>query len=90
MLGKIVSILDNTIEVKLAINLDDYDNIINLYVTVEDTNKSMIGEVVDIKEDKAVENKYVYSVGYSKVMNIKMVILYLVFLQNLLLNLMLV
>ena len=56
MLGKIVSILDNTIEVKLAINLDDYDNIINLYVTVEDTNKSMIGEVVDIKEDKAVIN----------------------------------
>ena len=51
--SKVNVLADKLIE---EINLDDYDNIINLYVTVEDTNKSMIGEIVDIKEDKAVIN----------------------------------
>lgn len=56
MLGKIIGIEDNTIEIELEVKLDEMDNIINYYVMIEDTNKNIIGEIVDIKGSSAFIN----------------------------------
>lgn len=56
MLGKIIGIEDNTILLKLNINLDEMQNIINLYVLLEDSHRKIIGEIVDIKENIAYIN----------------------------------
>ena len=53
MLGKIVGIQENTVFLKLNIKLEEMQNIINLYVLLEDNDKKIIGEVVDIKGDIA-------------------------------------
>ena len=56
MLGKIVSIEDNTVKLKLAINLEETKSIMNLYVLIEDTEKKLIGEITDIKDGLAIIN----------------------------------
>ena len=48
MLGKIVSIEENEALVKLNINLDEMQNLINLYVIMEDSTHKIIGEITDI------------------------------------------
>ena len=53
MLGKIIGIQDNTVFLKLNINLVEMQNIINLYVLLEDNERKLIGEIVDIKDDIA-------------------------------------
>ena len=53
MLGKIVGIQDNTVFLKLNVKLDEIQNIINLYVLLQDNEKKIIGEIVDIKGDIA-------------------------------------
>ena len=53
MLGKIVGIEENTVLLKLNINLEEMQNIINLYVLLEDKERKLIGEIVDIKNDVA-------------------------------------
>lgn len=40
MLGKIISIEDNTVKLKLEINLEESKSIMNLYVLIEDSEKS--------------------------------------------------
>ena len=56
MLGKIVAIEDNSLELDLSIKLEEMENIINLYVIIEDINKNIIGEIVDIKGNSAFIN----------------------------------
>ena len=56
MLGKIVAIEDNTIEVDLEVKLEEIENIINYYVIIDDNNKKIIGEVTDIKGNSAFIN----------------------------------
>ena len=56
MLGKIVGIQDNTVFLKLNINLEEMQNIINLYVLLEDKEKKIIGEIIDLKNDVATIN----------------------------------
>ena len=56
MLGKIVGIQDNTIFLKLNIKLEETQNIIGLYVILEDNERKLIGELVDIKNDIASVN----------------------------------
>ncbi|MBQ9071611.1 MAG: DUF87 domain-containing protein [Bacilli bacterium] len=56
MLGKIISINDNTVLLKLNVKLEEMPNIINLYVLLEDTNKKFIGEIIDIKDGIATIN----------------------------------
>jgi len=53
MLGKIVGIEDNTVFLKLNVKLEEMPNIINLYVLLEDKERKLIGEIVDIKNDIA-------------------------------------
>ena len=56
MLGKIIGIEDNTVLLKLNVNLEEMQNIINLYVLFEDNDKKIIGEVADIKQNIAYVN----------------------------------
>ncbi|MBE6139032.1 MAG: DUF87 domain-containing protein [Firmicutes bacterium] len=53
MLGKIISIEENIIFLKLNVNLEEMQNIINLYVLLEDKERKLIGEIVDIKNGVA-------------------------------------
>ncbi len=50
MLGKIIGIEDNTVLLKLNIEVDKMQSIINLYVLLEDSEKKLIGEVLEIKD----------------------------------------
>ena len=56
MLGKIISIEDNTVKLKLEINLEESKSIMNLYVLIEDSEKKLIGEITDIKDGLAIIN----------------------------------
>ena len=56
MLGKITGIQDNTVFLKLNVKLEEMQSIINLYVLLEDKERKLIGEVVDIKNDIASVN----------------------------------
>lgn len=56
MLGKIIAIDDNILEVDLNVKLEEMENIINFYVSIEDSNKKIIGEIVDIKGNSAFIN----------------------------------
>ncbi len=71
MLGKIVGIQENTVYLKLNVNLSEMQSIINLYVLLEDKERKLIGEIVDIKTDIAninlvgefVDDKFLFGVS---------------------------
>lgn len=56
MLGKIIGIDDNTVMLKLSINLNEVPSLIDLYVMFEDSHRKFIGEVSDVKEGIAYIN----------------------------------
>lgn len=56
MLGKIIGIKDNTVMLSLNAKIYEIQNIINLYVMLEDKAKKIIGEIVDIKDNVAYIN----------------------------------
>jgi len=71
MLGKIVGIQENTVFLKLNVNLNEMQSIINLYVLLEDKERKLIGEIVDIKTDIAnislvgefIDDKFLFGVS---------------------------
>ena len=70
MLGKIIGIEEDTVLVKLNIDLDQFQNLVNLHVVMEDADKIMVGEITDIKDGIAyvnllgeiINNKFVFGV----------------------------
>ncbi|MDD3186969.1 MAG: ATP-binding protein [Bacilli bacterium] len=56
MLGNIIGIEDNNILIKLNVELDKIQSLINMYVVFDDNQKLMVGEIVDIKEGIASVN----------------------------------
>ena len=56
MLGKIKSIIDNTVIVDLTINLEEVDSLLNLYVLIKDGKTNIVGEIVEIRENEAYIN----------------------------------
>ncbi len=56
MLGKIIGIQDNIVLLDLSINLAEMQNIINLYVILEDSHRKFIGEITDVKNNIAYIN----------------------------------
>lgn len=56
MLGHIVGIVDEQILLKLAIDITKFENLVNVYVIIEDNNKKIIGEIIDIKDGIAYIN----------------------------------
>lgn len=71
MLGKIIAIDENIVELELAINLNEVQNLINLYVLIADKENNYIGEISNIKNNVAyinvlgefINNKFIY--GFS-------------------------
>ena len=53
MLGNISSITDNTVIVDLKIDLNKVENLINKYVVIKGTDETIVGEIIDIKDNKA-------------------------------------
>lgn len=53
MLGTIVGIEDGIVSLKLDVELDRIQNLVNLYVIMEDANKKIIGEIIGLNENIA-------------------------------------
>lgn len=53
MLGTIIGITDNTVLLKLNIELDKFQSLLNTHVIIEEVEKKYIGEIVDIQEEIA-------------------------------------
>lgn len=53
MLGNISSIIENTIIIKLEVDLKKISNLINKYVIIQDENNNIIGEISDINDNEA-------------------------------------
>ncbi|MEG2448058.1 MAG: ATP-binding protein [Bacilli bacterium] len=72
VLGKIVAIVDNTITVKLAINIEQQVNLVNYHVVLEDNEIKIIGEIEDIDQINAKINivgeikNNIFTPGFSK------------------------
>lgn len=72
MLGKIVSIVDNIAKVKLAIDIDNQANLVNIHAVFEDGYKRIVGEIINIDKEFAyikivgsIENN-IFIPGFSK------------------------
>lgn len=53
MLGNIIGIEENTVILKLAIDLNTAPNLLNMYVVLEDPDKMCVGEITDLRDGKA-------------------------------------
>lgn len=68
MIGTIEQIINNTIYVKLAVDIKKTPNLINLYVLIKDNQKSFVGEIVELSLTnckinilgKIVNNEFIY------------------------------
>ena len=68
MIGTIEQIINNTIYVKLAIDIKKTPNLINLYVLIKDNQKSFVGEIIELSLTgckvnilgKIVNNEFIY------------------------------
>ena len=54
MIGKIIAIEGNTIELQLEVDLKVQDNLINLHVIIESNGNKVVAEVLDIKNGIAI------------------------------------
>lgn len=70
MLGNIVGVVENQVLLKLAIDLNRFENLINIHVIMDDGNRKIVGEIIDIRENIAyinllgeiVDNKFIFGV----------------------------
>ena len=70
MLGSIIGTDGNKIIIKLNVDLTKIQNLVNLYVIMEDQEKKFVGEIVDIKDNNAyaallgefINDKFVFGV----------------------------
>jgi len=56
MIGRIIAIGGNTVTVKLNMELEKIENIIHLFVNMKDEDIQIIGEIIEVSEDKAYIN----------------------------------
>lgn len=71
MIGQIINIEDNTVFVKLNLNLNKMPSIINLHVVFDDSQRKLVGEIAGIKENIAninligeiFDNKFLFGVS---------------------------
>ena len=56
MLGNIIGIEENRIILKLNVKVEEMQNIINLYVMIDDGEKKIIGEIEEVKDNLAYIN----------------------------------
>lgn len=70
MLGTIIGFENNTVLLKLSIELDKFQNLINLHVVMEESQYKIVGEITDIIDNVAhvnllgeiIDNKFVFGV----------------------------
>ena len=70
MLGKIISIEDNTVTIKLEIEVDKIQSLTNLLVIMQDGDNNYIGEITNVKKETAeinllgemINDKFVFGV----------------------------
>ena len=56
MLGTILSIEEDTVFVKINVDLSSVQNIVNYYVIMQDSEKMIVGEIVNLKDGVAEVN----------------------------------
>lgn len=56
MIGNIIGIDGNTVIVKLSLKMTEVQNLVNLYVVMEDSRQRVVGEITDIKDGLAYIN----------------------------------
>ena len=56
MIGKIIGIEENTVLIKLTLDLDKFQSLISLHVVMEQGDTKIVGEIVDIKDGIAFVN----------------------------------
>lgn len=70
MLGNIIGIDENVVFLKLNINLDEFENLLNIHVLLDDEKRKIIGEIINISDNVAsinllgeiIDGKFVYGV----------------------------
>lgn len=70
MLGKIIAIEDNIVSIELNIDLTKFQSLLNLHVVMQEPLRTIIGEIIDVKDNVAyvnllgefIKNKFVYGV----------------------------
>lgn len=70
MLGNIVGVVENEVLLKLAIDISQFENLINIHVVMDDGNRMLVGEIIDIKDGIAhinllgeiINDKFVFGV----------------------------
>ncbi len=70
MLGNIIGVVENQVLLKLAIDLNKFENLINIHVIMDDGTRKIVGEIIDIKDNIAyinllgeiIDNKFVFGV----------------------------
>ena len=53
MLGNIIGFYNNELLVRLSIDLNKFQNIVNLYVVIQDQDQRYVGEVINVKDEIA-------------------------------------
>ena len=56
MLGNIVEIIDNSVLIKLSIDINNQPNLVNLHVVFENGNKKIVGEVASVNQTQMTAN----------------------------------
>lgn len=56
MLGTIIGIEENQVLLKLAIDVENFNNLINIHVVMEEGNRKIVGEIINIKDGIAYIN----------------------------------
>lgn len=70
MLGNIIAIEENIVSIKLNIDLSKFQSLINLHVVLQESDRTVVGEIIDIKDGIAyinllgefINNKFVYGI----------------------------
>ena len=70
MLGKIIAIEENTVIVDLDIDITKTESLISHHVLMQDDKRKLVGEIVDVKDNKAyinllgeiIKNKFIFGV----------------------------
>lgn len=53
MIGKIEEIIDNSVTIKLAININEQPNLVNLHVVFEDgSSKKVVAEIANVNQTR--------------------------------------
>ncbi len=57
MLGRIEEIIDNSVTIKLDININEQPNLVNLHVVFEDgSNRNVVAEIANVNQTKMIAN----------------------------------